>query len=84
MGTGEPFGEPGNPRSPPRWRPGASGVLVPLSSRSSACTASSFCVCLGFKNQCTPRRGVFLEGSYDEWAPEMGDGEVKCTLAAPQ
>ena len=30
---GEPFGEPRNPRSPPRRRPGAGGVRAPLSSQ---------------------------------------------------
>lgn len=73
---GQPFGEPRNPRSPPRRRPGAGGVRAPLSSQppGSRCSPRLDSQTLVH----TPKRFLdlffvclFCKGGYDEWALEM-------------
>ena len=65
---GEPVGEPRNPRSPPRRRPGAGGVRAPLSSSRSHRRARP---AWAPEPQCTPQRDIFSKGGCDEWALEM-------------
>lgn len=72
---GEPFGEPRNPRSPRRRRPGAGGVRAPLSSQPPGSRCSRRLDSRALVH--TPKRFwvfgffFFCKGGYDEWALEM-------------
>ena len=57
---GEPFGEPQNPRLPPRWRPQAGDVRAPfLQPRGLHCSPSPRPSRAG-ESQSTPQRGIFV------------------------